>query len=612
MTKSSSLVLGVALMLMLAARLHPISDALVPVALGVVACGSSLSRRSVARLVVCVALVLCGFATESVLTVRALNGLEISVGTVSGTATLLRDPISETGEVRADVRIGGRHLIARARGANGARLRPMLAGQKVVLTGSVRPSSQLASWRIARHLAGDFIVTGLRPSGAGSPLARLANGIRGRLLESARVLPTTDRALFAGFVLGDGRDQSVLVTDDFRGSGLTHLLVVSGQNVAFTLAVFRPLLGRLRLRGRFVANLSILLVFAAVTRFEPSVLRAAWMSAIATTATTFGRRQHPIRVLALASIMLFLIDPLLAWSVGFGLSVAACLGLALLTPPIEAALIGRRFPPILAAPIATALGAELGVAVLLIPVFGGMPLVSLPANLLALPAAEPVMAWGVAAGLPAGLLRPLLGSWPSRLVHFPTRLALDWVRYVAAIAARLPLGEIDGRHFVGVAAFCLVARLVRRRRTVGRAFAVAAVAVLLQPIMVPRNLAALMLSKHCTAVGVRGRSQRHVDVLLLDHGAKPGDVLQAVRRARIGAVDLVVVVSGGRPQAIVLQALAGRVEIGAVLAGDRVFAGHVRPVVIAEPLLQIVAGSTRLSVEDVSGGRLTVSITRAT
>ena len=605
-------------MLMLAARLHPVSDAFVPVVLGFVAVGSVRSRRPSSRYVALVALVLCGFASESVLTVRALAGLRSEATTLSGTATLLRDPISETGAVRADVRLAGRHFIARARGPDGALLRPMLAGQNVFVTGSVRPASQLASWRIARHLAGDFIVTSLRPSGPGSPLARLANGIRSRLLASARELPTTDRTLFAGFVLGDGRDQSVLVTDDFRGSGLTHLLVVSGQNVAFTLAVFRPLIGRLRLRGRLVANLTILLVFAAVTRFEPSVLRAAWMAAIATTATTVGRRQSPLRVLALAAIVLLLIDPLLAWSVGFGLSIAACLGLALLTPGIESALRGHRWPPFLATPVATALGAELGVAVLLVPAFGGIPLVSLPASLLALPAAEPVMAWGVAAGLPAGLLRPLVGSWPSKLVHVPTRLALDWVRHVASFAANLPLGEIDARHFVGAGVLFLVARLahasgvfVRRRRTVGRAFAFAAVAVLLHPILAQRNVATVALSKHCTAVGIRGRTQRHVDVLLLDHGVKAGDVLQAVRRARIGAVDLVVVVSGGRPQSMVVQALAGRIEIGAVLTGDRVFAGHVRPVVMAEPELQLVAGSTRVYVEDVRGGRLTVSTNRA-
>ena len=87
------------------------------------------------------------------------------------------------------------------------------------------------------------------------------------------------RALYAGFVLGDDRGQPVEITDDFRASGLSHLLVVSGQNVAFVLALVSPLLRRLRLGWRLVAGLALLLLFGVLTRWEPSVLRAEAMAA---------------------------------------------------------------------------------------------------------------------------------------------------------------------------------------------------------------------------------------------------------------------------------------------------------------------------------------------
>ena len=82
--------------------------------------------------------------------------------------------------------------------------------------------------------------------------------------------------------------------------------------------------------------------FAAVTRFEPSVLRAVAMAAIATTATFVARPASTLRVLALAVTALLLVDPLLVWSVGFGLSVGASLGIVLLARPLAARLRGPR------------------------------------------------------------------------------------------------------------------------------------------------------------------------------------------------------------------------------------------------------------------------------
>jgi competence protein ComEC len=61
--------------------------------------------------------------------------------------------------------------------------------------------------------------------------SRAANSLRRTLVRGARPLDTEERALLTGFVLGDDRDQSVAVADDFRAAGLTHLLAVSGDNV---------------------------------------------------------------------------------------------------------------------------------------------------------------------------------------------------------------------------------------------------------------------------------------------------------------------------------------------------------------------------------------------
>src|SRR5439155_19656986 len=193
-------------------------------------------------------------------------------------------------------------------------------------------------WLARRHVGARMSVTRIGPWTPGGALPRLANALRRTLVGGASSLSPTTRALFAGFVLGDDRGQPPEVVDDFRGAGLTHLLVVSGENVAFLLALCQPVLSRLGLRARFFAGLLVLLLFGAVTRWEPSVLRAEAMAALAMTATLTGRPQTAVRLLALAITGLLLVDPLLLGSVGFLLSVAACTGIVLLARPIARAL----------------------------------------------------------------------------------------------------------------------------------------------------------------------------------------------------------------------------------------------------------------------------------
>jgi competence protein ComEC len=483
----------------------------------------------------------------------------------------------------------------------------MSAGNTVAGEGSLRAVRE-RSWRIAKHLVADIEVRELHKTSAGNYLNRFANGIRSKLLGSSAHFGSTDRALFAGFVLGDARDQSVWVTDEFRAAGLTHLLVVSGQNVAFVLAVARPLLQRLRRRRRFAATLAILFVFAIVTRFEPSVQRAAVMAAFSSGALTIGRPQRSLRILALTVCALCFYDPLLAWSVGFGLSVGACAGLAILTPRLESILRG---PTWLRTPLATTIGAQCGASLVMIPIFGGVPVVSILANLLALPAAEPVMSWGIAVGLPTGVASRFLGSTPARIAHLPTEACLWWVRSVARVCAQLPLGEFSLTHLVGAVVIALLLRSGRSTRVVGVLGVLTFCVPLFRDWVRRPSTVELTVARSATAWGVRGSAVRSADVLIVDYGASAIDVLEGLRHQRIGAVNLVVVRSGGRPQRDVVTAIAARREVGAVLVASRAFAGSVRPLVEARPGTVVESGRHLVLVETVEGGRLSVRVVPA-
>ena len=84
-------------------------------------------------------------------------------------------------------------------------------------------------------------------AGPDRPWFVVANAARDAVLRGAGTLPATPRALLAGFLLGDTRAIPDDLVDDFRDAGLSHLLAVSGANVAFALAIAEPLLRRRRL-----------------------------------------------------------------------------------------------------------------------------------------------------------------------------------------------------------------------------------------------------------------------------------------------------------------------------------------------------------------------------
>lgn len=369
----------------------------------------------------------------STLAARAWAGLAPPAATTwSGPVVLATDPAPQRGgALRFEARAGGRRVEAWARGETVLRLADRLAGERVHVGGRLRAvTGRRRAYLAHRHVAArlDIRTVDEHVGGPAPPLAA-ANAVRRTILHGARVLPDQPRALFAGFVLGDQRHATPETEHAFRRSGLSHLLVVSGSNVAFVLALAHPLLRRLRIGPRFLAGVGVLAFFALLTRGEPSVLRAGVMAGLALLATTLGRPVSTQRLLCLAVTGLLLLDPLLVGSVGFLLSVAATAGIAGLTPRL------RRFLPL---PLAVTAAAQIGVSPVLIPLFGGVPVVALLANLLAIPAAGPVMMWGLAAGAPAGLAPDAIAA----VIHAPTRLLVGWIALVAHRTAASPVADV--------------------------------------------------------------------------------------------------------------------------------------------------------------------------
>ena len=366
--------------------------------------------------------------------------------TLHGEAT--SDPSGPTYEVSVLVRVDAGHgaprtLLATASGDDVAALRVIEAGDHVVLEGRLAPLGRgvyddRARWR---HAVGRLDEVRVVAFSAPHGLLAVANSIRSEILRGTRSLAPTPRALVAGFLLGDTRGIPTPVIDAYRDSGLSHLLAVSGENVAFVMALAAPLLRRLRLGTRTATALTIVLVFAAMTRFEPSVLRASAMAAITLLATFSGRPASAVRVLAYAVIALLLVDPFLVHSVAFALSCGASAGIAFFARPVAAHLPGPRA---VREPLGVSIGAQLGVLPVLLWVFGTFALITPVTNLVAAPAAELLGVYGFFASAVAGAI-PRLGP----LLQQPTVLLVTWITAVAHAGAAVPI-RIDAHGVTGL------------------------------------------------------------------------------------------------------------------------------------------------------------------
>lgn len=298
--------------------------------------------------------------------------------------------------------------------------------------------------RIQRFLASractaSLFAESVRVTGAQADIWRAFGIIRAEMSRSLRrLVPGDAGALLAGLVVGDDSALSRGREAAFRNSGTTHLTAVSGSNLALIagmlVALGRASVGQHRLGWQAVTIIGVW-AFAFVTGAEAPAVRAAIVATVALVAVRFGRAADFPTLILLAAGAMALLDPGQVNSLGFQLSVAASLALALAMP----AFAGRGSAGMLTGVIAATTLAQIATIPLLLAVFGTVTSLSIPANALVAPLAGVAMPLAGLAGL-LGMWNPFLGQ----LAVVPASLAAD---LTIAIVERL--GSPDSAIAVG-------------------------------------------------------------------------------------------------------------------------------------------------------------------
>ena len=359
-------------------------------------------------------------------------------------------------------------------------------------------------------------------------------------LEGAR------RAVLAGIVLGEDEGLSEELRDNFKASGLYHLLAVSGQNITF-LAIgvlgLAWLMGIPRLAAELVAIAAILGYVLAVG-WQPSVVRAGVAGGLASLAWLLSRPRDRWHFLALGAAVLLAWTPASLLEPGFQLSFSAVGSIFLLMPRLRSALEGYPMPNWLREVLAVSIACGAATAPILWLQFGSVPVYSLLSNALVTLAIGPLL--GIA--LVCSLIEPVLPTAALSLAWLNGWLAA-FIAVSAQIVAALPFAELASGPAVAVLlatplAILALQRLPKWRRPAALACAATLVPALAIWQLFPQQSLPPPTGLRVTVLDVgQGDSillQVPEGAVLVDQGPPEGNVAQQLRELNVRRLSALV------------------------------------------------------------------------
>jgi competence protein ComEC len=287
----------------------------------------------------------------------------------------------------------------------------------------------------------------------GNPLLHWLDDLRRIGLRSIHDLfPQPEAGLLAGILLGVESGISDEVMKAFTRTNTSHIIAISGFNIALLSAIFVQGFGHLlgARRGALAAGIAIA-AYTLLVGASASVVRAAWMAGLALLARWLGRTTEALLSLLASALLMTLIHPFVLFDVGFQLSFAATLGLIVYAAPLQdrtdAWLVARLDPAWarhvaspLAAMVLVTLAAQLTTLPLTVYYFERLSLVALPANAVILPLQPALMILGGIAML-LGMVWPPVAqpvAWVAWL--FPALTIRVVELFAASPGASVPVG----------------------------------------------------------------------------------------------------------------------------------------------------------------------------
>ncbi|NTV90692.1 MAG: DNA internalization-related competence protein ComEC/Rec2, partial [Clostridiales bacterium] len=328
-----------------------------------------------------------------------------------------------------------------------------------------------------------------------------------RIMEEC--LPKQQAGLLAGILTGNREGLGDTVKDAFSAAGLTHIMAVSGANVAFIVLPLTFLLKKIKVPLK-IANIMIicfLVVFIFITGFEPSVLRAVIMAVFILTAQLLRRDSDILTVIAASALVLLLASPYMLYNIGFQLSYSATIALVLLFNDVKKLVSFRFIPEFLSSVLAATITAQLGVLPLTLLYFNRVSVVSLLTNLLVVPLIEIVTVTGMIMAV-SGHIHLMLAQLPG----YVNCTLLSFILYVVKLSYKLPFAVLTTATppLFAVMAYYPVVYFAMKR---GPSYFAG-----MKPSKILRHIAVALLLLLIFFVGIQNLTPEKLEVVFLDVG----------------------------------------------------------------------------------------------
>jgi competence protein ComEC len=262
------------------------------------------------------------------------------------------------------------------------------------------------------------------------------NRLRNKIQNNVDVVFSKESAPLAkALLLGYKEDLHPETATYFSRSGLSHIMAVSGLHVGFVVAPFWiliPFLWNIK-HGKWIGLTGItllLLFYAGITGFSPSVTRASLMAWFLTYGRLFHKVRSSINLTAVAATLILLVNPLQLFTVGFQLSFSAVFIILFVMPRVTSALPYKYrfgFKGGLITIVLVSIVVQAGLFPILVSYFGEFSIAGPLANTLVLP----LMSVIVPAGLIVSLI-PVTDGSILQSASFFIGFGLQWIEWVAS------------------------------------------------------------------------------------------------------------------------------------------------------------------------------------
>ena len=453
-------------------------------------------------------------------------------------------------------------------------------GEVLELQGNLACLDAESDYEHAKYLQGCALrlrATGAESLGFQAGPVGAIRAFRARMLADLGPLDQDGPSLIAGVVFGDqAAVSSSDVSDTFSKLGLSHMVAVSGSHLALVASLASALVARVRLRPlvRTAVFALLLAVYVCLTGFQVSALRAFIMAVVGLLSAVAGRRAQGLASVGMAALVLLLVSPSCAFSLGFQLSVASVLALVAFSRFAQLwleALPPRATPGFLSETLSLTLLAQLATLPLTLPVFGTLPMLSCLANVVFVPLVSLVLLLGLLWCVAAVVL-PAVSSLLLAAAGSLSAAACVASESLAGLGPVAPVVDVDG---FPLWLPCVVAMLLayalwpRPSVRVARGLAAGAVGTLALALLVatlfPVERMVVLDVGQGDAILLQGGGAS----VLVDTG--PDDaVLYALARQHVWKLDAVIITHTDLDHAGGLAGLAGHVSVDRVIFADGV------------------------------------------